>query len=251
MPLFNPRAGRRRCPARLADGIALSGLLVLAGAADAEDAMRYRCVMPDGSTLVIAVDTASNYGSAGGSCTAVILPASGPQHLPRVPDAAPVEIPAVVRSLNAMPDRPSARATDPLEGRYSILIRQAAQRYRLDPRLVGAVAFVESRQHADARSPKGALGVMQVEPATGARYGVYQARMLFDPEINIDVGAHYLNDLLDQFNGRVDLALAAYNAGENAVQSYGNRVPPFRETRRYVRDVLATAGRAPASAKRE
>ena len=125
----------------------------------------------------------------------------------------------------ALPDRP-----------YAELIDRAAREASLDPALVHAVIHVESRYNPAARSPKGALGLMQVMPATAARYGV--ADTTRSVAVNLRVGTRYLRDLLDLFGDRVDLALAAYNAGENAVVRYGERIPPYRETQAYVPAVL-------------
>jgi soluble lytic murein transglycosylase-like protein len=99
--------------------------------------------------------------------------------------------------------------------------------------------YVESRFREDARSPKGALGLMQVMPATGARYGAGTPAELMDPRTNIDVGVRHLRELMDRFPGRLDLALAAYNAGEDAVLRHGWRLPPYAETQRYVEQVIA------------
>jgi soluble lytic murein transglycosylase-like protein len=143
----------------------------------------------------------------------------------------------------AYPDRWSPNELKPIGSAYAPMIREAARRYHLDPKLLMAIAQVESHHRADARSQKGALGLMQVMPATGARYGVQQSQNLYDPEVNVDVAARYLNDLLDMFNGSQRLAVAAYNAGEGAVQRYGGKVPPFPETRRYVQVVLALKDR--------
>lgn len=119
---------------------------------------------------------------------------------------------------------------------FADLIEQAARRARLEPALVHAVIHVESRYNPAARSPKGALGLMQVMPQTAARYGVRDAaRSVHD---NLAAGTRYLRDLLDLFGGRLDLALAAYNAGEHAVIRHGGRIPPYRETRQYVPAVL-------------
>jgi len=116
-------------------------------------------------------------------------------------------------------------------------IQNAASRAALDPALVHAVIDVESRYNPSARSPKGALGLMQVMPATGLRYGVPNpARSV---EANLRAGTRYLSDLMTLFDGRLELVLAAYNAGENAVLRHGTRIPPYRETREYVPAVLA------------
>jgi soluble lytic murein transglycosylase-like protein len=136
---------------------------------------------------------------------------------------APV-VPLVVPSLLA--DRP-----------FASQIHDAARDAALDPALVHAVIFVESRYNPAARSPKGAVGLMQVMPETAARYGVRNpAKSLRE---NLLAGTRYLSDLMLQFNSRLDLVLAAYNAGENAVIRYGRNIPPYRETQLYVPAVLA------------
>jgi soluble lytic murein transglycosylase-like protein len=120
---------------------------------------------------------------------------------------------------------------------FTQLIQNAARDAALDPALVHALIYVESRYNPAARSPKGAVGLMQVLPETASRYGVVNpARSL---EANLRAGTRYLSDLLLMFDSRLDLALAAYNAGENAVQRYGLRIPPYAETRAYVPAVLA------------
>ena len=112
------------------------------------------------------------------------------------------------------------------------LIRMNAKRYGIDPYLVYCVMHQESRFGAGATSPVGAMGLMQLMPGTAARYGVTNP---YDPAQNIMGGTHYLADLLRMFGGRVDLALAGYNAGEGAVMKYGRRIPPYAETQNYVR----------------
>lgn len=120
---------------------------------------------------------------------------------------------------------------------FARLIHSAARDAALDPALVHAVIHVESGYNPGARSPKGALGLMQVMPETAARYGVRNpARSV---EANLNAGTRYLRDLMAMFDGRLDLVLAAYNAGENAVLRYGYRIPPYRETQHYVPAVLA------------
>jgi soluble lytic murein transglycosylase-like protein len=115
------------------------------------------------------------------------------------------------------------------------LIDAAAARYRVEPALVHAVIQVESNFNPRAVSPKGARGLMQLMPATAQRLGVADA---FDPRQNIEGGVRYLAGLLALFGNDLRLALAAYNAGENAVIQYGHRIPPFRETQDYVPKVL-------------
>ncbi len=118
-------------------------------------------------------------------------------------------------------------------GRYARWIESAARRYRLDPELVAAVALVESSFQAAARSPRGALGIMQLMPETARELAL---RDPLDPRENIDGGARWLRRLLDRFGGDLELALAAYNAGEGAVREHGG-IPPYPETRSYVRRV--------------
>jgi len=135
------------------------------------------------------------------------------------------------------------------------LIIEASTRYHIDPRLLRSVCFTESRYRVNAISPKGALGLMQFMPETAARYGL---RNPFDPKAAIDAGARYLRDLLVRFNGRIDLAVAAYNAGEGAVDSFltgkplvmktgriinarglvTGGIPPYPETQAYVRSIV-------------
>jgi soluble lytic murein transglycosylase-like protein len=114
----------------------------------------------------------------------------------------------------------------------------AASRHDIDPLLLHAIAFVESRHNANAVSQAGALGLMQVMPATGRRFGVASPTMLHQPATNLDVSATYLKTLQERFGNDLALILAAYNAGEGAVERYGRRVPPYAETRDYVQKVL-------------
>lgn len=125
--------------------------------------------------------------------------------------------------------------------RYQPLISEAAHLYSVDEHLLHSVIAVESGYNAKAVSKKGAVGLMQLMPATAKRFG---ARDIYDPAQNIHAGAKYLRHLLQQFNNDLRLVLAAYNAGEQAVVRYGNRVPPFAETRLYVPKVLALYGRS-------
>jgi soluble lytic murein transglycosylase-like protein len=135
------------------------------------------------------------------------------------------------------------------------LIAQSAARYGIDARLLEMICFLESRFKWDAVSPKGARGLMQFMPETAARYGLTNPH---DPRAAIDAAARYLRDLLNRFGGRVDLAVAAYNAGEGAVESFRTGrsltlangkvinsrglitggIPPYAETQSYVRQIL-------------
>ncbi len=133
---------------------------------------------------------------------------------------------------------PRARKPAPGPGRkarYDAVVEEASRTYGLDSALLHAVIAVESSYNPKAVSNKGAAGLMQLMPGTARRYGVADA---FDPLQNVSGGAQYLRDLLDMFDSDVSLALAAFNAGENAVIRHGRRIPPYRETQRYVPKVL-------------
>jgi hypothetical protein len=120
---------------------------------------------------------------------------------------------------------------------FSNEITRAANAVALDPSLVHAVIYVESRYRHTAISPKGAVGLMQVLPDTAARYGLRDKVHL--PKGNIKAGTLYLRDLMVMFDNRLDLVLAAYNAGEGAVKKYSRQIPPYPETRHYVKAVMA------------
>jgi soluble lytic murein transglycosylase-like protein len=115
-------------------------------------------------------------------------------------------------------------------------IEAAAKTYKLEPALLTALISVESRYNSRARSPKGAMGLTQLMPATAQRYGVRNA---YDVKQNLHGGARYLSDLLVMFDNDMHLALAAFNAGEGAVMKYGRKIPPYAETQRYVPLVLS------------
>lgn len=126
------------------------------------------------------------------------------------------------------------------EGTYGGLAYWAAKKHALNPKLVAAVARAESNWNPRAVSRKGACGLMQIMPATGRRFGLGRSD-LFDIEKNLDAGSRYLSVLVDRFEGKLDYVLAAYNAGEGAVDRYGG-VPPYRETRDYVRRIYGYLG---------
>ncbi len=114
------------------------------------------------------------------------------------------------------------------------LIVESGRRNAVDPLLLYAIMHQESTFKRSAISPKGARGLMQLMPGTAVRFGVTN---IFDPRQNIEGGARYMRFLLDQFDGDVALALAGYNAGEGAVMKYGYNIPPYAETREYVRRI--------------
>jgi hypothetical protein len=123
-------------------------------------------------------------------------------------------------------------------------LREASRRHDIDYELLQALVAAESGFDAKAVSPKGAIGLMQLMPATAQRYGVQADKKstietkLFDPRINIAAGSRYLRDLIALFKGDLELAVAAYNAGEGAVQRAGNKIPNYKETQNYVKTVL-------------
>jgi len=125
--------------------------------------------------------------------------------------------------------------------KYDELIAQSAVRNGVDPNLIIAVMRQESGFNPRARSYKGATGLMQLMPGTAQRFGVNN---IYDPAQNIEGGAAYLRFLLDKFDWDVDLVLAGYNAGENAVVNSGYRVPRYRETQNYVKSISARYDRA-------
>lgn len=165
----------------------------------------------------------------------VFVDANGIVHLTNIPDLNRFEVQVPV--IGAQPVRGQHMSALPLEQRpFHDHVKQASRDTGLDSALLHAVISVESGYNHKALSPKGARGLMQLLPTTAHRYG---ARNLFDPAENIGAGARYLRDLMRLFNNDLELSLAAYNAGENAILRHGNRVPPYLETQRYVPLVLA------------
>jgi len=204
------------------------------------------------SALCLAIAGASASVQAAGSIylstTSGGLPSYS--HEPASPDSEPY------LTLAEPPPRPRQRLSNPsLRPRASErrayaglitptvreLVAAASRAYGVPHALLLAVMHAESNFNPAARSPVGAIGLMQIMPPTGARYGVRQG--LADPVNNIDVGARYLKDLLGLFKGDVQLAVAAYNAGEGAVIKYGRRIPPYAETRAYVPKVMSLYAR--------
>ena len=131
--------------------------------------------------------------------------------------------------------RINLRDKDANRKRFSSAIATVARRYQVPEALLHAVIAIESAYDPNAVSRAGAVGLMQLMPATAKRYGVSNRR---DPKANLTGGTLYLRDLLLRFDSNLELALAGYNAGENAVERFGNQIPPFDETRTYVRKVM-------------
>jgi len=125
------------------------------------------------------------------------------------------------------------------------IVRQAAIQYGIDPKIANEQIYQESRFNPRAGSGAGAKGIAQFMPATAARFGL---RDPYDPVASMDAWGKYMTFLLGKFNGSYTLALAGYNAGEGAVLKYGRRVPPYRETQNYVKEILGRAGKSAASA---
>jgi len=209
----------------------LSCLCLVAGPARAA----HRVVFEDGRSLIAEATTSED------GFTTLRLLDGGVLVVPNHRIAA-VE----VQDLEPPPEEVEARAAAlrqdeawrPLAGDFADAIAAAADRHGLDRALLAAVVEVESGFQPKAVSPKGARGLMQLMPATAKRFGVTDP---FDPEQSLDGGAQYLHWLLQRFQGRTDLALAAYNAGEGAVDRHGGRIPPYGETLRYVNGVLERA----------
>jgi soluble lytic murein transglycosylase-like protein len=131
--------------------------------------------------------------------------------------------------------------------KYDEYVKQAAAHNGIDPNLIVAVMRHESGFNSRAVSYKGATGLMQLMPGTARRFGVTN---IYDPQQNIEGGARYLRFLLDQFNGDINLVLAGYNAGENAVVNSGYRVPRYRETQAYVKNISARYDRVKGKSQR-
>lgn len=177
-----------------------------------------------------------------GDQAVIVLRGGGQMRAPRdsvvavapdeVPYPEPTPEPAIIVPVELI--APATRAD------LVALIDERAAHHGVDTRLARAVVMVESNYQAEAVSPKGAMGLMQLMPATARQYALEDP---FDPRQNLDAGLRHLRGLLDRYGkGRESLALAAYNAGEGAVSRYGG-IPPYRETQDYVRRILTLTGR--------
>jgi soluble lytic murein transglycosylase-like protein len=158
--------------------------------------------------------------------------AARPSKIPLLRTAATgVALGTTQRSFTTSPELSAAELAN--RGKIEEMIREVSARYRVDPALVRAVMQTESNWNSSAVSRKGALGLMQLVPGTAQQLGVNNA---FDPKQNLDGGVRYLHMLLERYNGDLDRALAAYNAGPGAVDRAGG-IPQYRETRNYVQKV--------------
>lgn len=163
--------------------------------------------------------------------------ANGVLHFSNVPDNKNYKIIVATQrdEGGSEPPRGQVQAGQVGKNRFAPLVEAAARAHQVDASLLHAVISAESGYNPAAVSSKGAVGLMQLMPETARRYGVGNS---FDPEQNILGGTRYLSDLLQIFDNNLELAVAAYNAGENAVIRHGYNIPPYRETRAYVPKVL-------------
>jgi soluble lytic murein transglycosylase-like protein len=187
------------------------------------------------SALCFAALLLAAYGAGANSRIYTYVDADGVKHFTDVPDNNRYRL--LVLSPHDLTESGDhynrtllARAAE-----YDSVIERAAVSTALEPNLLRAVIVVESGFNSRAVSKRGAVGLMQLMPATGSRFGVSN---LYDPTENVRAGARYLKFLMDRFGHDVRLALAAYNAGEEAVDRNGGRIPPFTETMAYVPKVL-------------
>lgn len=165
---------------------------------------------------------------------AALASAAAAAHSPVIPAQLRGDEPPIIVEATRV-SAPAAYPTDADMRRYAAIIRGASRAQGVEGELVHAIIWAESSYNAAAVSPAGASGLMQLMPETARSYGVDD---IFDPEQNIRAGVKMMKQLLVQFDGDVELALAAYNAGPNAVIRAGNRIPPHPETEAYVPRVL-------------
>jgi hypothetical protein len=182
----------------------------------------------DGESIVLTLRSGGQV-----TCDKNLIEKIEADEVPYIDPDAPKQV-DVPGETDPQADRPTLEGTP-----YAEFIAAASQAHGVDPLLVKALIQVESGYRPKARSPKGAVGLMQIMPATAREYKV---RNPFDPKTNIEAGVKHLKALLDRFGTeRTELALAAYNAGPGAVEKF-NGIPPYRETRNYVSRILSLAG---------
>jgi soluble lytic murein transglycosylase-like protein len=214
------------------------------------------CPLP--GTMAPVPPLARKFSLAFQGCRATAAPSGGEStheaaqlHLYDQPEAAWRVVPTPVAQPSASASAPETASPAPVPAQklsaaqrrvlaLAPQVQQVARTYDIDPLLLHAIAHVESRHNPQAVSPAGALGLMQVMPETARRFGVDDPRRdLFDPLVSLQVGSAYLKTLQGRFGNNLALVLAAYNAGEGAVEKHRRAVPPFAETQRYVKEVLA------------
>lgn len=217
--------------------VALATCVILAGASAASAEIVYMTSgatlsikghQEDGDSVILALRSGGDV-----TCNKSLIAKIVPDEVPH-PDPAP----AVTAAQDPANTPAEGRALLLKDSVYSDLIAAAAQAHGVDPLLVQALIQVESNYQPRAKSSKGAMGLMQLTPSTAKEYKVRNA---YDPKANIEAGIRKLKGLMDKFDGAVELALAAYNAGEGAVLKF-NGIPPYRETQNYVSRILAIAG---------
>lgn len=168
-----------------------------------------------------------------------LLPGNEPLTVAAAPAPLPPLLPAPTATRPMVAPTTRDAAGQARVRRLAPLMAEVAQRHGIDPLLLHAVAHIESRHQSQAVSHAGARGLMQVMPATGRGLGVADARDLLTPQANLEASAKYLKQLQARFGNDLKLVLAAYNAGEGAVERHGRRIPPYAETQAYVRNVMA------------
>lgn len=193
------------------------------------------------AALALALLCTAPCATAAGGGIFAFVDDQGVEHFSNIPDDGryrPFLNDRLAPASTALRTPRGVLALRPEQRPFHQAILRASQASGIDAGLLHAVITVESAYRHDAVSAKGASGLMQLLPATARRYGT-AAGELFDPQANVRAGALYLRDLLRLFGNDLELALAAYNAGENAVLRHGRRIPPYNETRRYVPLVVA------------
>ncbi len=240
------RRGWRRIALAAGLGVAAAGaaradLVILAGggvlkvkAYELVDADHARLTLRSGGAMTLALTRVER----------VVDDEVAPDPDPPPPQAAPGTANAPLNAAALLPLRFDPKQAVP-DGPWGALIYEAARRNSINPWVIAAVIRAESAGNPFAVSRVGARGLMQLMPATAERFGV-RHQELFDPVQNLEAGSRYLSWLVDQFPDDLAKVLAAYNAGENAVAHYGG-VPPYRETRGYVRRIFASLGLAQVS----
>ena len=230
-------------PYRLVLLVLSAGCTLLAAAAPARAEL---VLLTDGSFLkVTAYETDGEQAvlsfDRGGS---MILPIGRVERVVDdevIPEPEPAAMAAMAEVAPPAPITLAFEESQPVpEGPYGDLIYQTAKRHALNPQVVAALVRQESAGNPRAMSHKGARGLMQLMPATAKRFGVRKAE-LYKPERNVEAGVRYLRWLADRFPNDLARILAAYNAGEAAVERYGG-IPPYRETRNYVRRIFSNLG---------